>query len=154
MHHPFFEYICQDLRNNEEQKNNDLKSLEPDGIMIFTLIDNYEIIHSQLPEEQKNSFKQISEQYKSIYELRKRLHTIKSIQLTNPSFRHQVIADNGTVKISFNAIFGCSNPLCAEIEKYDTKFSKCSICMKVRYCSVSCQTTHWKKEHKKCCAAK
>ena len=154
MHHPFFEYICQDLRNNEEQKNNDLKSLEPDGIMIFTLIDNYAKIYSQLPEEKKDIFEKISEQYKSIVDLRKRLHTIKSIQLAAPSLRKQVIADNGTVQMSFNACYRCSNISCNETEKDDIKFKKCSRCQKVRYCSVSCQTTHWKKEHKKCCAAK
>jgi len=47
----------------------------------------------------------------------------------------------------------CDNPDCVEVEG-DKKFKCCSRCKKARYCSKTCQTFHWRAEHKKECKAR
>ncbi|KAF7318923.1 MYND-type domain-containing protein [Mycena chlorophos] len=42
----------------------------------------------------------------------------------------------------------CAN--CAKIDE-DESFKRCSRCKQVKYCSVVCQTAHWKAQHKHVC---
>jgi hypothetical protein len=45
----------------------------------------------------------------------------------------------------------CSRPGCGRTDTADIKFQKCAGCRLVRYCTLLCQSAHWKSEHKQEC---
>ena len=51
-------------------------------------------------------------------------------------------------------LYSCFNPSCHKTRQlHEEKYKKCARCRQAWYCSVACQTIHWKHGHKDECKA-
>jgi hypothetical protein len=60
-------------------------------------------------------------------------------------------SDEDSTKIPARTVEKCAFNKCKKVESYPKEFSFCTRCQVVRYCSVKCQSAHWKSEHKFMC---
>ena len=64
----------------------------------------------------------------------------------------QILPDFDVYKINdkYKFRFPCSNQNCKKRESLTSKFSRCSNCLRVQYCSRMCQTKDWKTHKLNC----